>query len=222
MPAFPFLPDDDLRDVVEYVVLLSYRGELEQSVARIAEFDYDADEEIDPLEFSDALARIDDTWRNAEFQEVLPVTAQPKYSDESILAGRKAFLSRGCSKCHGENAEGQTDWLSSKFLAAQESLPEADREKVNYDAWGDVAPAADLTAGMLHGGRRPIDIYRRIYTGINGTPMPAFEQALAEEPETFWNLVHYVQSVVERRHVEGLDQVTAPAAEPPASAEGEG
>ncbi len=222
MPAFPFLPDEDLDAVVDYVILLSTRGELEQAVARIAEFDYEEDEEIESVEFAEELARIQQTWANAEFQEVLPVTAQPKYSDESILAGRKAFLSRGCSKCHGENAEGQTDWLSSKFLSAQEALPEAERVKVNYDAWGEVAPAADLTAGMLHGGRRPIDIYRRIYTGINGTPMPAFEQALAEEPETFWNLVHYVQSVVERRHVEGLDQVKAPAAAQPADTEGEG
>lgn len=223
MPSFPFLADEDLRDVVDYVILLSYRGELELALARVAEFDdYAPDEQIEPDAIAKEFSKIDDAWHQAEFQEVLPVTAQPKYSDESILAGRRAFLSRGCSKCHGENAQGQTNWLSHQFLAAQESLPEADREKVNYDAWGEVAPAADLTAGMLHGGRRPIDIYRRIYTGINGTPMPAFDQSLAAEPETFWNLVHYVQSVVEHRHVEGLDRVTAPAAAQPASAGGGG
>ncbi len=211
MPAFPFLPDEDVRDVVDYVVMLSYRGELERSVARIVELDYDEGDEIDPFEFTDAIARIHSGWEQAEYRGVLPVTAQPKYSDESILAGRKAFLSKGCSKCHGDDARGQTAWLSSEFIAEQEAKPDAEREKINFDAWGEPAPAADLTAGMLHGGRRPIDVYRRIFTGINGTPMPAFDQALAAEPETIWHLVHYAISVVEGRDVEGLDEIEAPS-----------
>jgi len=215
MPAFPWLPDEDVQAVVDYVKVLSYRGELEADVARIAELDYDAGEEIDKLEFIDSVTRIHGNWEQAAYQVVLPVTAQPKYEDETILAGRKAFLSKGCSKCHGEDGRGQTDWLNREFIAALEALPEDKREKINYDAWGNVAPAADITARMLHGGRRPIDVYRRICTGINGTPMPAFGQALSQEPETFWHLVHYVKSIVEGRHVEGLDQVVAD--EPPAA-----
>jgi mono/diheme cytochrome c family protein len=215
MPAFPWLPDEDVQAVVDYVKVLSYRGELEADVTRIAEQDYDADEEIDSFEFTDSVTRIHNNWEQAAYQVVLPVTAQPKYTDETILAGRKAFLSKGCSKCHGEDGRGQTDWLSSEFIADQASLPEDKRQAINRDAWGQVAPAADITARMLHGGRRPIDIYRRIFTGINGTPMPAFSQALAQEPETLWHLVHYVQSIVEGREVEGLDQVVAD--EPPVS-----
>jgi len=209
MPAFPWLPDEDVQAVVDYVKVLSYRGELEADVARVAELDYDADQEIDSVEFIDSVTRIHDNWEQAAYQVVLPVTAQPKYTDETILAGRKAFLNKGCSKCHGKDGRGQTDWLSSEFIAAQEALPEDKREKLNYDAWGHVAPAADITSRMLHGGRRPIDVYRRIFTGINGTPMPAFEQALSQEPDTFWHLVHYVESIVEGRQVEGLDQVVA-------------
>jgi len=209
MPSFPFLPDEDVRDVVDYVTLLSYRGELEAYVAQLAELDYDEDEEIDPFEFVDTIGRIHDQWEQAEYQSVLPVTARPKFDDETILAGRKAFLSKGCSKCHGDDVRGQTAWLSHEFIAEQQAKPENEREQINYDAWGEPAPAADLTARMLHGGRRPIDIYRRIYTGINGTPMPAFNQALTEEPETMWELVHYVLSVIEDREVDGLDQITA-------------
>lgn len=210
MPAFRFLPDEDMRDVIDYVIMLSYRGELENTVSQIVEFDYDEDEEIDPFEFADSAATIHDAWEQAQYEGVLPVTAQPKYSDETILAGRKAFLTRGCSKCHGEDGRGQTAWLSHEFISAMEAKPETEREKINYDAWGEPAPAADLTSGMLHGGRRPIDVYRRIHTGINGTPMPAFSDALAEEPETIWHLVHYVLSVIEDRHVEGLDEIKAP------------
>jgi len=38
----------------------------------------------------------------------------------------------------------------------------------------------------------PIEIYRRIYSGINGTPMPSFANALKDNPETIWDLVSYV------------------------------
>jgi mono/diheme cytochrome c family protein len=55
---------------------------------------------------------------------------------------------------------------------------------------------------MYHGGGQPLDIYRRIYSGINGTPMPAFSTKLSGEPETFWHLVHYVQSISGARRAE--------------------
>ena len=32
-----------------------------------------------------------------------------------------------------------------------------------------------LPGKLLRGGRRPLDIYRRIYAGINGMPMPAHQ-----------------------------------------------
>ena len=49
---------------------------------------------------------------------------------------------------------------------------------------------------MLHGGRRPIDVYRRISSGINGTPMPGFNTALKDEQ--IWQLVHFILSLVEQ------------------------
>ena len=67
------------------------------------------------------------------------------------------------------------------------------------DVWGHNDPAADLTSGMLRGGQRPLDIYRRIYAGINGTPMPAFKDAFAAEPDTIWHLTHYVLHLADQR-----------------------
>ncbi len=208
MPAFPWMSDEDLEAVVDYVISLSQRGEFENVAARLSE-DYDEDEDIDPLDFVDGLTTVQSRWQEAADVAVQPISAPPPYTDESIIAGRKAFLSKGCSKCHGEDGKGQTEWLSHEFLAKQESLPENERIEINYDAWGNPAPAANITAGMLHGGRREIDIYRRIFTGINGTPMPSFGQTLASEPETIWNMVHYVQSIVEGRHVDFGDMADA-------------
>ncbi|MGA8349294.1 MAG: hypothetical protein WB773_16010, partial [Isosphaeraceae bacterium] len=59
--------------------------------------------------------------------------------------------------------------------------------------------AADLTSGMLRGGTEPLDIYRHIDSGINGTPMPSFRDTLKGEPETIWNLVSYVLYVADIR-----------------------
>ncbi len=210
MPAFAFLPDGDVEDVVDYVIVLSQRGQMEESLAREAR-DYEEDEALEleiAADLSEKLAR---QWRQAEEKIVLPATPPPLRTRQTIAAGRKAFLNEtyGCWKCHGTDGQGQTEWLSRQFIERQESLPDTERIKINYDVWGNVAPAADLTAGMFHGGRRPLDIYRRIYSGINGTPMPGFGEALANEPETIWHLVHFVLAVAE-----GSEPATAGTEEP--------
>lgn len=199
MPGFPLLPDQDIEDVVDYVTLIAHRGELELKMGDIARIDLEPDQDLKLVDFTQTLQEIHQQWTEAEHQVVLPLTPQPRMTDETIAMGRQAFITRGCSKCHGEDGRGQTIWLSSEYLIQLRAMSEETRPQINYDTWGNVAPAADLTAGMLHGGRRRIDIYRRIYSGINGTPMPGFAQALATEPDTIWHLVHYINSVVEGR-----------------------
>ena len=98
--------------------------------------------------------------------------------------GRKAFLSKGCSGCHGDDGRGHT--------------PENFKRK---DSWGFPTRAADLTSGMLRGGQEPVDIYRRILNGINGTPMPGFKNSLQNEPETIWHLVAFVLDINNRRRL---------------------
>jgi mono/diheme cytochrome c family protein len=51
----------------------------------------------------------------------------------------------------------------------------------------------NLTTGVFRGGRRPIDIYRRIHTGIKGTPMPGAGKSLTDEQ--IWDVVNYVLSI---------------------------
>ncbi|MCA9196728.1 MAG: c-type cytochrome [Planctomycetales bacterium] len=196
MPAFRWMSDQDMEAVIDFVIYVSVRGQTEETMAIIAE-DFDADEPIDVYEFVDAANNARSSWQDAESQVVLPVSAEPANDMDSVLAGAEIFRSKGCVQCHGLDAKGQTEWLSKEFLASLESMPADQQIKINYDAWNHPAPAADITARLLHGGRRPIDIYRRIYTGINGTPMPAFGDAFAESPDTIWNLVHYVLHIIE-------------------------
>ena len=209
MPSFRWLSEQDLQAVIAYVILLSQRGELELRLIEEAEFELEEEDDYDPQVVAELADRIAQSWDNAAAAIVRPVTPMPAYTDETIALGKKAFLSQGCAKCHGEDGRGQTVWLSPRFLAQQQALPESEREEINRDDWGYVAPAADLTAGMLHGGRRPVDIYRRVYSGINGTPMPAFANLLQDQPDTIWHLVHYVLSIVEGRQESPAEHATS-------------
>ena len=61
-------------------------------------------------------------------------------------------------------------------------------------------PAGKSAPGQRIGsGGRPVDLYRRIFAGVNGTPMP---QAGADAnnpsgltPEEIWHIVAYVRSL---------------------------
>ena len=185
MPTFKLLPKDEIEAVVDYVLMLTHRGELEEQLA----YEADVEETIDPDYVPDFIQEIHDRWARADSQEVHPLTNQPILTTEHVAAGRKAFLSRGCSKCHGEDGRGQT------------------KENIGKDTWGFPTKAADLTSGMLHGGQRPLDVYRRIVSGINGTPMPGFKNALASEPETIWNLVAFVLHTSDQRRVANREKV---------------
>lgn len=178
MPGFSLLPEADVQSVVDYVLTLGRRGELESQIIEMA----DSDSAVNTEEVkSDLIPAVLTRWSEAEVAEVFPVSPQPRLTNDSVERGKKAFLSKGCSKCHGDDGRGQT------------------AENRGADAWGHQTRAADLTSGMLRGGNRPLDVYRRIFNGINGTPMPSFANALKNEPETVWDLVAYVLSLTDQR-----------------------
>lgn len=180
MPSFHLLPQSDINAVVDYVLALTHRGELEsQLTTEVASAD-SYEEDV----LTDTVDSIKGRWEQAARDVYQPLTPEPVFTAEHIIAGKAAFLSKGCAQCHGADGRGQ----------APENL-KGDRK----DAWGYPTRAADLTSGMLRGGARPIDVYRRIYGGINGTPMPAFNNVLKDEPDTIWNLVAYVLHVSGRR-----------------------
>jgi mono/diheme cytochrome c family protein len=177
MPSFPLLPPKDLEAVVDYVLALTRRGELETKLADQAEFD----EQIEAEKVPDLVKEIVTRWDAARGQVVYPSTPMPTFTQVNVDKGKEAFLTNGCAKCHGEDGRG--------MMASN----------VGTDAWGFPTKAADLTSGMLRGGTEALDIYRHIDSGINGTPMPSFRDTLKAEPATVWNLVSYVLHVAEIR-----------------------
>ncbi|HKI18331.1 MAG TPA: cytochrome c, partial [Isosphaeraceae bacterium] len=136
---------------------------------------------IERPRIAELVATVLDRWEQARARIVYPVTPMPQFTTEVVEQGKKAFLTLACAQCHGDDGRGQM------------------ATNVGVDAWGNPTKAADLTSGMLRGGTEPLDIYRHIDAGINGTPMPSFHANLQKEPETMWKLVAYVLSVVDER-----------------------
>lgn len=190
MPAFRFLSDEETEAVLDYVQVLSARGQLEIDLIREATDELDENDDFDPETVAEYVQAISDSWDRAEGEIVRPVTVDPPRTPETIQKGAVAFAELYCVKCHGPNARGSKS---------------AD---VGQDIWGRTAYPANLAMGMLHGGRRPVDIYRRIYSGINGTPMPSSKDpntAIGETPEQrsdrIWHLVHFITAVIENNGV---------------------
>ncbi len=179
MPSFQELSKEDLEAVADYVILLARRGQLESQLVSLAE----EEEEVDPEFVEEIVGEIVAQWETAQRQQVMPVSKMPEMTPETIAEGHEIFLKKACSRCHGNNGRGGS----------------IGNVEVGQDAWGHKAAAADLTSGMFHGGGRPIDIYRRIYSGINGTPMPAFGKTFQEDPDAIWRLVHFIKDTGERR-----------------------
>jgi len=180
MPAFNLVPAKDIEAVIDYVLVLTHRGEIEFQLASEGE----GSDQLEDDTISDVIALVLEQWKDADANEVHLLSPQPVFTAEHVAAGKAAFLTKGCSKCHGEDGRGQTPGNLRGDLK---------------DAWGHATKAADLTSGLLHGGHKPDDIYRRIFIGISGTPMPSFKSSFANEPDTFWNLVAYVLYVSNRR-----------------------
>jgi mono/diheme cytochrome c family protein len=117
-------------------------------------------------------------FANPERQPVpIEIPAPPALSDASIEKGRALYGELGCARCHGDLGRG--DGPSAPTLT---------------DDWGHPIRTADLTQRWtFRGGPTRTDIFRAFSTGLNGTPMPSFGDALSAEQR--WDLANYVHSL---------------------------
>lgn len=98
-------------------------------------------------------------------------------SPEVIARGKAVYDRAKCWECHGR--EGRGDGPNAPTLR---------------DDFGNAVRAADLEKGWrLKGGRGARDIFMRISTGLDGTPMPSYADSLSEDER--WALTHYVASL---------------------------
>jgi cytochrome c oxidase cbb3-type subunit 2 len=109
--------------------------------------------------------------------KVVDIPARPPVTAERLARGKQLYADAECLACHG--ATGRGDGPSAPTLKDGRDLPIA---------------APDLRSPQrFKNGARPEDIYRTLVTGLAGTPMPSYGDAL--EPDQTWDLVFYVLSL---------------------------
>ncbi len=117
--------------------------------------------------------------------------------EEALRIGRLMYDSIECFKCHGSRGRG--DGPSAPTLEDDAGIP---------------VFAADLAQHWLfNGGGSVEDIYRRLRTGLDGTPMPSFSDLLDQRFLTdadLWRLAQYVRSLSPERAPTVRDVIHAP------------
>lgn len=175
MPAFRLLPEEHLEALASYVMHLSLRGEVEvYAISQITSGELKAagmDEDL-----TAALGSFAGRWQDAEKAAIRPgpnAVTNPEQQKASAQRGYALFMSKGeagCIGCH---------------------LNFGRQNNFTYDAWGTITKPIDLTQGVFRGGRRPLDLYYRVHSGINGSGMTAFGKSL--NPDQIWDLVNFLQ-----------------------------
>lgn len=218
MPSFMLLPENETRELVEYVRWLAMRGEYETKIVVPMQSDFtgnpenraaanEAAEALKTFRENDlpglvesSAQELKDDWSAAEDESnaVTPKAPRTPSSPESIERGRKLFLGEKakCASCHGELGRG-----NGPSTEAFNDVPGKPGVKSDvpglFDIWGNIIKPRNLTQDVFRGGRRPVDVYRRIHSGIKGTPMQAFGGTLTDEE--IWDLVNYVYSIPHTR-----------------------
>ena len=121
-------------------------------------------------------------FANAQPPQPLSIGGAPGGGDDAIAEGRRVYEQMECNKCHGQ--QGRGDGTSAPTLV---------------DDWDSPIRAADLTENWhFNGGGTVEQIYTRLRTGLDGTPMPTFSDAVEAglvTDEQLWQLAHYVRSL---------------------------
>jgi mono/diheme cytochrome c family protein len=222
MPSFEaLLTDEEIAEVLDYVVFLTNRGETELA---LIEEGFLADESDPDAIAGDVVKDLVDgvfkKWIDAPETVVNPPIPRTPSSRESILRGRELFLGKTkekleCAGCHGPKAMGDGPSFVSQDVfnhvvfggdpsERQKRIDELDPKTKELwgqklDEWGNPLRPANLNRGVYKGGRRPLDIYWRIAKGITGAQMPAHYPTINHEQ--IWDLVNFVLALPYQPHL---------------------
>lgn len=136
---------------------------------------------IQYIKFVLAVDRSDPANPYAFFVEEPPgaplyIGAPPGPSQQILDRGKEVWQVAKCWECHGQGGKGDGE----KAAGLKDDL-------------GFAIIPADLTSGQFKSGSAVEDIFRTMTTGLSGTPMPSYRDALPEEDR--WALSYYVLSL---------------------------
>lgn len=121
-----------------------------------------------------------------EIMNPIPMpTTTPAFDEGTAARGRMLYVLMRCWTCHGINGDG--DGTAADTLR---------------DDSGREIAAQDFTSEPLRSGGRPLDVFRTFTTGVNGTPMPSFDEALLVGRDAFEDLGDYATVTSDEERVE--------------------
>jgi DMSO reductase family type II enzyme heme b subunit len=128
--------------------------------------------------------------------EGLDFGSAPGASDDRIADGRKVYDKIECWKCHGRAGRG--DGPSAPTQEDENDFP--------------MRPANLTQNWRFNGGSTVEDIYARLRTGMDGTPMPSFSDLLDSKVVTedqLWNVALFVRSLSPEKSPEPREVIRA-------------
>lgn len=199
MPPFALLPEEEIQAIISYVIHLSMRGQVEFQV--MLDLLRGESKDVDVRQRAgDYLEQIANQWVEAQGALIRPDANAPLPTEgearaASIKNGYRLFRetsAAGCIGCHKDYGR-----QAAYF----------------YDAWGTIGRPADLTQDVYRGGRRPIDLFWRIHSGVGGSNMPQFSNLL--QTKDIWDLINFLEVLPypKMRQKYGID-IDTPAAPP--------
>lgn len=118
-------------------------------------------------------------------------------SAEVLRVGRQFYDSIGCRKCHGDQGRGDGPSAPTLKDDAQHPMFAANL----HENW------------RFNGGGTVEDIYQRLRTGLDGTPMPSFSDLIENKfltDEQLWRVAQYVRSLSPKATPVVRDVIHAP------------
>jgi mono/diheme cytochrome c family protein len=182
MPSFRVLPDEELQQLVSYVIHLSIRGEVEfeTMVTYLSQGKEQLEEGEIGAHVQNRVALYVKRWDQSN--SAPPIDPRPYKFDEKKEAERYASIRRGYKVFVDPSGGG----CISCHLDYGRQVP------FRYDKWGTLTRPANLTVPVYRGGRRPVDLYWRVRGGIPPSDMPVNTTLSDAE---LWDLVTFIRNL---------------------------
>lgn len=180
MPAYAHLSEDTKLALIAYVRSLTSEGIRD----RFAELQKEEGQDSVHADLAEILRN------KTEPGAAIEVPEEPRPTPASLENGKRIFL-RNCAACHGPEGRG------------------GNRDRLRNDL-GQTIAARDLTKGIFKGSSDASSLFRRLWGGMPGSPMPSFAH-LGEK--AIWDIVHYVRTLPmpgsEERTLPSRQEITA-------------
>lgn len=105
------------------------------------------------------------------------IPPEPADTEESVKRGAELFQSMNCWSCHGKDGRGHGP--SASTLTDSKGYP--------------ITPFDFTSGSRFKCGETNQDMFRDLETGLDGSPMPSFADAMTADQR--WDVVHYIRTL---------------------------